>query len=155
MAERKSVEPSIFRVDKGTENDVLIGSKCSKCNRVFFPRRTWCAACLEPTCEDIELSRDGTLLSFSLVERKQAYALIEAPYVLGEVLLPEGLHIYTTIGAESKVSSEGVKLYSTVGEDNLDTLKMGQKVILKPVVVNKDEEGNDIIAYNFDVAESP
>lgn len=151
MTERKSLEPSVFQVNKDAEKDVLTGSKCRQCHRVFFPKRVWCAACLEPTCDEIELSREGTLLSFSLVEKKQAYCLLEAPYVLGEVLLPEGPHIYTSIGAESEVTPEEVKPYSTIGEDNLDTLKIGQKVSLKPVVIKKDEEGNDIVAYNFNV----
>ena len=102
----------------------------------------------------IELSREGTLLSFSLVEKKQAYSIVEAPYILGEVLLSEGPHIYTTMNLQSEVSTEGVKLYSTIGHDNLDLLKMGQKVVLKPIVVRKDEEGCDIVAYNFNLVEA-
>ena len=31
--------------------------------------------------------------------------------------------------------------------------KIGQKVILKPLVVKKDEEDCDIVAYNFEVTE--
>ena len=153
MTERKSLEPSVFRVSNDAENDILIGSKCKKCQRVFFPPREWCAACLEPTCEEVELSREGEMEAFSLVERKQDYALIEAPYVLGEIKLPEGPHVYTSIGAKSEESLGGIRLYCSYNEENLGELKRGQKVKLKPVVVKKDEEGNDIVAYNFEVME--
>ena len=145
---QKSLEPSVFKVKSGDEPPTLLGSRCPKCQRVFFPAREWCAACLEPLCKSIELSREGTLVSFALVERKQDYSIVEPPYVLGEVLLPEGIDIYTTINLESEVSAAGVRVYSTLDEHNMDSLKMGQKVILKPVVIKKEEEC-EVLAYNF------
>ena len=146
---RKSLEPSVFRVKSEEQGDVLVGSQCQKCKRVYFPSRKWCAACLEPTCEEVELNREGTLVSFSLVDRKTAYTIVEPPYVLGEVLLPEGPHIYTTINLQSEVSPEGVRICSTVSRDNLDSLGIGQRVKLSPVVIKRAEEGHDIVAYNF------
>ena len=153
-SKRVSLEPAIFRVKSGPESDILVGSKCQKCHRVFFPPRVWCAACVEPTCEELELSREGMLLSFALVNRAQTYCVIEAPYVLGEVLLPEGPHIYTSISAQSDITPEGVKVRSTINEGNLNLLEIGQKVMLTPILVRKDEEGNDVFAFNFTVVET-
>ncbi len=144
---RKSLEPTVLQVKEGTE-PVLVGSKCPRCLRVFFPARLWCANCLEPLCEPVELSREGKLASFALVERKQDYSLVGPPYILGEVNLPEGLDIYTTVNLKSEVTENGVRIYSTVDEKNFDTLIMGQKVILKPVVIKKEGD-SEIIAYNF------
>lgn len=73
IAQRESLEPRVFQVKGDEKSDVLLGSKCNRCHRVFFPPREWCAACCQPTCEVIELSREGKLESFALVERKQAY----------------------------------------------------------------------------------
>ena len=148
---RKSLEPGLLRIKSQEGSDVLVGSQCQKCQRRYFPFRKWCAACSEPTCETIELSHEGTLASFTLVARKSAHSLIEPPYVLGEVLLPVGIRIYTTINLQSDVSSKGVKVHSTIGHDNLDSLKIGGEVRLSPIVVKRDEEGHDIVAYNFEI----
>ncbi|MBI2868551.1 MAG: hypothetical protein HYX96_01845 [Chloroflexi bacterium] len=151
-ASRKSLEPSVFRL-KDNGQDVLIGSQCQKCKRVFFPQREWCASCLEPTCKEIELSREGKLLSFSLVERQQNYSLVTAPYLFGEILIPEGPHIYTTLNLKTEQTDKGPKAVSTVNEQNLNTVKIGQKVVLSPVAVKKDEDGSEVVAYNFQTVE--
>lgn len=145
----RSLEPDLFRLS-GNGAWVLIGSRCKKCQRVFFPKRLWCASCLEPACEEIELGREGKLLSFSIIERASSYALVKPPYVLGEVLLDNGLHIYTTIAIRSEADSQGnICLKSDINSQNIDILKVGQRVELAPVIVEKDAEGNDIFAYNF------
>ncbi len=148
----RSLESTVFRL-KNEKDGVLIGSICSKCHRVFFPQRVWCASCFEPTCEETELSREGKLISFSLIERASGYALVKPPYILGEVLLPEGPHVYTTIGMRSEPSPAGIDLRSAINEKNLSSLKMGQPVRLSPIVVKKDEEGREVVAYNFDPVE--
>jgi uncharacterized OB-fold protein len=150
---RISLEPSVLQVSGEEEGDVLLGSLCQRCNRVFFPSREWCAACCEPVPQVIELSRDGVLEGFTLVHRKQAYGVLDPPYVLGEVDLPEGVRVYTTINVTSDVSEDEVRPRSTVGPDNLDSLRTGQKVVLDPVVIKRDQDGQDVVAYNFSVVE--
>lgn len=98
------------------------------------------------------MSREGTLSSFALVERKQAYCLVEAPYVFGEVRLPEGMLIYTTLNVTSDVTSNGqIRVHSTIDQDNFDVLEVGQQAKLDPVIIKKDDDGADIIAYNFNI----
>ena len=68
MAARKRV-PAIdgwFRMDG--EAPCLLGSRCTRCRSTFFPRET--AFCRNPACEgsefeSVELSRRGTLWSFT------------------------------------------------------------------------------------------
>ncbi|MFH1349389.1 MAG: OB-fold domain-containing protein [Pseudomonadota bacterium] len=133
---RKSLEPSVFQLGSTKEEDRLIGSRCKECGRYFFPGRKWCASCAEPTTEEVVLSKEGSLSSFSIMTRKTKYALIETPYVLGEVKIPEGLLIYTVINTEAP-----------------EKLQMGQKVTLDSMEVKKDDEGNSVVAYNFEPAE--
>ena len=153
-AQRKSLEPTVFRVDDAVEKDTLVGSHCAKCDRNYFPPRQWCAACFEPGCEEIELSREGTLSSFALVERKQEYCLVEAPYAFGEVRLPEGMLVYTTLNITSEVAANGqIRVYSTIDQDNFNVLKTGQRARLAPLVIKKADDGADIVAYSFDIVE--
>lgn len=153
---RKSLEPTVFRVNDAVVKDTLVGSHCAKCDRNYFPPRQWCAACFEPGCEEIELSREGTLSSFALVERKQEYCLVEAPYAFGEVRLPEGMLVYTTLNVTSEVAANGqVRVYSTIDQDNFNVLKTGQRAKLAPLVIKRDDDGADIVAYSFDIVEGP
>lgn len=152
---RKSLEPTVFRVGETKEEDTLIGSVCAKCVLTYFPPREWCAACFEPGCKEVELSKEGTLSSFALVERKQAYCLVEAPYAFGEVRLPEGLLIYTTLNVTSDIATNGeIRVHSTIDQDNFEVFQVGQTARLVPIVIKKDDDGADIIAYNFAVSEA-
>ncbi|MFC1929574.1 Zn-ribbon domain-containing OB-fold protein [Chloroflexota bacterium] len=147
---RRSFEPAVLWLGADTEADVLIGSRCPKCLSTFFPPREWCGVCLEPITKQIELSREGTLGSFTLVEMNQEYSIVPSPYVVGEVLLPEGIPIYTTINLKSELTPEGVKLWSALDNDCMKSLRVGQKAKLSPVVIRKEGE-DSIVAYNFDV----
>jgi uncharacterized OB-fold protein len=129
---RWSLEPTVLKVGSTKEGDVLIGSKCKICGRYFFPQRKRCGYCAEPTTEVLELSKEGMLSSYSLSTKKPKYSLIEPPYILGEVEIPEGILIYTVISTKSP------------GE-----LKIGQRVKLDTVEIKKDEVGRSIIAYCF------
>jgi uncharacterized protein len=129
---RVSLEPSVLKVGNKKEEDVLIGSRCKECKRYFFPQRKWCGHCAGPTTDVVELSREGTISSFSLMTRKQNYCLVETPYILGEVMIPEGILIYTVINAKS-----------------VEALYMGQKAKLNTTEIKTDEKGNSVIAYRF------
>jgi len=133
---RVSLESSVFEIGDTKEKNRLIGSKCKECGRYFFPQRKWCAFCAEPTTEEVELSNEGVLSSFSTMTRKTKYALIETPYILGEVKIPEGISIY-----------------SVINTDNPEKLQMGQKVQLDSVEIKKDEDENSVIAYSFSPVE--
>ena len=129
---RKSLEPSVFQLGSTKEEDRLIGSRCKECGRYFFPGRKWCASCAEPTTEEVVLGKEGVLDSFSVMTRKTKYALIETPYVLGEVRIPEGILIYSVIRTEDP-----------------EKLQVGQKVQLDAMEIKKDDDGNSVMAYIF------
>ena len=135
-SKRISLEPNVLKVGNTKDEDVLIGSKCKECGRYFFPQRKRCGYCAEPSTEMVELSKEGILSSYSLLTKKPKYSLIEPPYILGEVKIPENILIFTVINAK-----------------NSKELKIGQKVKLDTLEIKKDEKENSVVAYIFTPAE--
>lgn len=129
---RISLEPTVLHVGTSKDQDVLVGSKCKECERYFFPSRIRCGECAEPTTEPINLSKKGNLTSFALITRKPKFAEIDAPYILGEVLLPEGIRIYSLINSKDPSG-----------------LVVNQEVTLDTLELKIDQDKNKVIAYAF------
>ena len=129
---RISLEPTVLKVGNTKDEDVLMGSRCTECERYFFPQRKRCAHCAEPTTEPVQLSKEGVLSSYSLLTRKPKYCLVDPPYILGEVSIPEGIVIYAVIHSADP-----------------EALEMGQPVRLDTVEIESDEKGGSVIAYRF------
>ncbi len=129
---RISLEPAVLKVGNTKDEDVLLGSRCTECERYFFPHRKRCARCAEPTTEPVELSREGILDSYSLMTRKPKYCRVDPPYILGEVSIPEGIVIYAVIHITDP-----------------EALEMGQPVKLDTVKIDENETGSSVIAYGF------
>ena len=129
---RISLEPSVLKVADNKDNDTLVGSRCSQCGRYFFPQRVRCGACTEPTTEPVDLSKEGTLISYTLITSRARFAEVQPPYILGEVMMPEGIRIYTLINSR-----------------DVNQLKIGQRTKLDTLEIKKDEDGNSVIAYSF------
>lgn len=111
----------------------LIGSKCSACGYVAFPRRVVCPACVrENTMQDLPLSTRGRVFSFTVA--RVAPPGFTAPYLQSWIDLPEGPRIFSLIS--------GV-------EPTDDALVEGQEVELVLEKIRTDEEGNDVIGYKF------
>lgn len=105
------------------EQGKVMGTKCKKCGKVFFPPRADCYNCLSSDMEWFEVKGKGRLLSFT----RLAYAPVgfekELPYTLG--LLDFGQ--YKVFGwvdkeipeEELKVGMEMVPKVVKLGEDRL------------------------------------
>jgi uncharacterized OB-fold protein len=111
----------------------LIGSRCSVCGNIFFPRKVICPVCLkENTLEEIPLSRRGKIYSYSIAHLSMPG--FPAPYIQAYVDIEGGPRVFSLItGCEAK---EGV-------------LKIGDEVELEIGKITEDEEGNDIVGYTF------
>jgi uncharacterized OB-fold protein len=70
----------------------LRAGKCGACGKLFFPAFDICPNCLGTEMEDVALSRDGTLYSFSVV--RTASHGFDAPYAVGYVDLAEGPRVF-------------------------------------------------------------
>lgn len=110
----------------------LLASRCNSCKRTFFPKRKYCGECGSPDVEVINLSDRGKVFSFTMVDRKSAFTIIEPPYMEAEVEMPEGVSVFTIL-------------------DKCDpqTVNFGMEVEVYVDKVKEDEQGNDIIAYKF------
>lgn len=128
---RRSLNDGELRLGDDPEGDALVGSKCRTCGRYFFPKRKNCAACCEPSTEEVLLSKSGKLLSYSTVEKKPKNAWIQSPYIIGEVVFPEGVVVCTVLECNPRDLIEG-------SEFRLSTTK-----------IREDHEGNEVLAYLF------
>ena len=130
------LKPFIKLPDSPSATTHLIGSKCSSCNEVFFPKRAICPNCLkEDDLEDVSLSNKGKLYTYCVV--KAAPLGFEAPYVIGYVDLPEGLRIF-----------------SPLAECNEENLKIDMDLEVVVDKIREDEAGQAVYGYRFKPASS-
>ena len=78
----------------------LYGQSCANCGEVFTSTsREYCANCGESSLERILLGTSGTVHTFTTVYQKLPGSLIEPPYVIARVMLPEGVQVQTVLRA--------------------------------------------------------
>lgn len=129
--DRKLFRTGLFVIPEEKDGQpYLIGSKCNKCGKVYFPQRQVCAECLvDDTMQVIPLSRRGTIKTFSIIH--QAPPRYAIPYAIGYVDLPEGVTLFT----QFKDWKE-------------KPLELGEEVEL--VIDDLREEGSDkLVGYKF------
>ena len=114
----------------------LIGSKCSSCGEIFFPKKekNWCVHCNKTTLEDILLGRKGKIVTFSVVMQQPGGGFYKGPvpYAYGCVDMEAGIRIET--------------LFST---DDFDKLDVGKDVELVIEKLCDNEEGNEVLTFKF------
>jgi len=111
----------------------LIGSRCSRCGYIAFPKATICRSCMgEDTMQEVHIGRKGKLDTFT--PSMQGPPGFDAPYIQAFVTLEKGVRIFTHI--------EGC-------EPTPDALKIGQELELVVGKIKTDEHGNDVIGWKF------
>jgi hypothetical protein len=68
----------------------LMGTRCKKCNEIYFPPRADCLKCMNNSIEWVEFSGKGVLHSFTKIYAAPKGFEDIAPYKLGIVDLKEG-----------------------------------------------------------------
>ena len=128
-----SVDPARLRLDdaQGT-SATLLGMRCRECGIYLFGPAVFCQACSSAQLEAVDLSRRGTLYSFTIVRVPPEGWPGPAPYVLGEVELPEGPHI----------------LAEVVGMDEAE-VRIGLEVELALQAVQSGESGPARMVYKW------
>jgi len=118
------------------ENKKLLGSKCPKCGKVYFPPRTVCAECfIKMELKDlVELDKKGTLHGFTVVN----YPFVD-PQTGGIRPFPYGYALFKLDGADTFTMH-------FVDETDYTKLKVGMRV---EAVFKDEREGNigDIIYF--------
>ena len=123
---------------EGTGNSAhLIGTRCTSCGSHYFPKTLSCRnpQCLEKATQDVLLSREGTLYSYT-VQHYQPPALFRmadwAPYAIGSVELPEGLRVMGMLTGCEPAS-----------------LRIGMAVVLTVETLYRDKQGREVQTYKF------
>ena len=84
------IREGLFRMSSESgEKPCLFGSRCKACGQLSFPPRKVCSRCFSEEMENIPLSRNGKLYSYTIIEYPAPG--LAGPYAIGYVDLPEGL----------------------------------------------------------------
>ena len=128
------VEDGLFYVPTSqSEKPYLIGSRCTVCGNVTFPKRAVCPKCVKPdTMEEYHLAGKGRLNTFSIVNA--ALPGFKAPSIQAYVDLEEGPRIWSIV--------------TGAGPDPAK-LQIGMELELVLEKVREDKEGNEIVSYQF------
>jgi hypothetical protein len=112
---------------------VLLGNRCKRCGKTFFPKRTLCTTCYDHgEMEDLDLDRRGVIYA-STVVHIDSPAGIKAPYAYGYVDLPANqLRVFALFtGADPTAFAPGQEV----------------EMVLEPL--GTDRDGNKIVAHKF------
>ena len=70
------------------ETRQVLGVKCNKCDKVFVPPRQTCERCFEDIRENwVELSGEGELTNFTIVNYEDKHLPRKPPYILALIKL--------------------------------------------------------------------
>ena len=129
-----SYNPSILRIRSEKDGlPHLLGSRCRACGTLSFPPQHFCSQCLESDTESIELSNEGKIYSFTVVERESlAPADFEIPFAYGYIDLPERIRVLAKIVVCDPRS---------LAIDMPVTLTLEKK--------RTDQNGNDVMVFRF------
>ncbi len=112
----------------------LLGSGCTECGTVYFPRQDLCSACMKQgTMEERFLSRRAKLYAFTVVERETlAPKGFEVPYAYGYVDLPEG-----------------VRVVAKIVDWSPETLQMDASLEMVVRPIRREPSGREVVGFYF------
>ena len=94
----ESVDPRRLNItDADGPAGTLIGFRCGECGVSVFGPATFCQACTSFEVEPVDLGREGTLYSYTIVRIPPAGWPGPVPYVLGQVELPSGPQVLAEV----------------------------------------------------------
>ena len=115
----------------------LIAHECTNCGARYFDRRSACARCSRQSFRGVEVSRTGTLRTFTIVSF--AAEGVQVPFVAGVV------------------DCEGTSVRGNVVNVPPDPehVTLGMRVRLTTVPVGTDAAGVEAVGYAFEPMEDP
>lgn len=131
MSEMVLVREDLFDERDGGR---LLANQCKACSRIYFPKADFCYDCLGDQMEDVVLSRQGKLYSYSIGRLPSTH--FQPPYAVGLIDLPEQVRIFAPLMmTPDEIYTVGMQM-----EIYIDTLweESGQRVMgykFKPVTL--------------------
>ena len=127
------LRPDLFRLPaRPGDKPALIGSRCPDCDSYFYPMREICLNCARQGLDQAELSGRGKVWTYTIARQTPPGSLIEAPYAIAQVQLPEKVMVQTVL----------------TGCD-LESVRVGMDVEMVIEKVRQDDSGNDVVAFKF------
>jgi len=71
----------------GLKSGRILAQRCPVCTKVYVPPRGSCPTCAVPTREEVEVSDNGTITTFCIVDLPFYGQAVDIPYVCASVLL--------------------------------------------------------------------
>jgi methylmalonyl-CoA mutase C-terminal domain/subunit len=119
---------------KSVEDLSLLGTKCLKCCKTFFPQRRNCPSCMDDRdVKTVELSKTGTLVSSIITSAAPAGCPV--PHAQAYVDL-----------------DDGPRLFVLLTDYDTSKLRPGCRMKLKCVETSRNENNEPVIAYRFTTA---
>ena len=141
MPEAKPLHEGLFTWPAPTPS--LIGSRCIDCGEHAFPSQDACRACSGQNMTSADLGSEGTLWTWTV----QSF-MPKTPYHTDET--PETFRPY---GVGYVELACGLKVESRLKENTPDELRIGMPMKLEIITVRKDDEGSDLLTFQFCAAE--
>ncbi len=94
-------ETKLQEFEKSLEAGKIMGTKCKKCGRLYFPPRADCE-CISHDMEWVELSGNCKLKTFTTLYFAPASFRYEVPYTIGVAQFEEGPTVLAPISKEIK-----------------------------------------------------
>jgi len=129
--ERIPVIKSLKLLGDGTEG-VLMGSVCKSCGEYSLGLPAFCARCSSSELQEVELSKEGILRTYTVIYVPPPGWNGDVPYTLGQVMLPEGPDVLTEV-------------IDCPRED----IKIGMRMELALRVAGTDDKGNEIVVHKW------
>lgn len=108
----------------------LVAQRCIACHASYFDRRDACASCFGTTFAPLEVSRSGTLETFTVVA--VAAPGVKVPFIAGVV------------------DCDGIAVRSTIVNASPEAVSLGMPVRLTTFVVGTDDNGTQAVGFGFE-----
>ena len=141
MADQLPLHPGLFSWP--SKNPELLGSRCLKCGEYAFPSQDSCRACGSEQTEIVGLGHSGTLWTWTV----QSF-MPKSPYLTDET--PETFRPYGVGYVELPC---GLKVESRLRENSPDSLAIGLDMKLEIIPVRRNDEGTQLMTFQFCAAE--
>jgi len=82
-----AVGPVWTRFFEGLKEERIWGTKCKRCSRILVPARPFCSRCFEDMEEWVEVSQEGTIVTWCYVNYKYYGLTRKIPYITCAVRL--------------------------------------------------------------------
>ena len=126
-----------------SDNPELLGSCCRHCGEYAFPAQNSCRACSSEDTHVVGMGRKGRLWTWTI----QSF-MPKTPYWTDET--PE---TFQPFGVGYVELENGLRVEARLRENTTDSLQIGQAMALEIVPVRTDEAGEQLMTFQFRVAE--